>query len=258
MSEVDSKGHDLRGRVVICTGASSGIGRHASLVLARYGARVFLTGRRKEKLHEVNAKIAEDGNNDCISYPADLLNKSVVSEIVDKCVQKLGSPDILVNAAGVNFRENWNDISFDSWDKTIQLNLSAPFFIAQKAIQKMKKKEWGRIINIASLQSYRAFPNGLAYGASKGGIAQVTRGMAEAWSRYGITANAIAPGFFPTELTAPVFDDLEKTNHNAAMTAIGRNGRLEDLDGVILFLASKVSDYVTGQIINVDGGYSAK
>ena len=128
-----------------------------------------------------------------------------------------------MNAAGVNLRENWDSISIESWNSTIQLNLSIPFFLAQKCVAEMIKSGWGRIINIASLQSYRAFPNGIAYGASKGGIAQVTRGMAEAWSKYGVTANAIAPGFFRTNLTEPVFRDQEKAEHNARMTAVGRN-----------------------------------
>lgn len=122
----------------------------------------------------------------------------------------------------------------------------------------MRTKGFGNIINIASLQSYRAFTNGLAYGASKGGIVQLTRAMAEAWSSDGITTNAIAPGFFPTELTAPVFGDADVSEHHARMTAIGRNGRLEDLDGVTVFLASRASAYITGQVIPVDGGYTAK
>ena len=116
----------------------------------------------------------------------------------------------------------------------------------------------GRIINIASLQSERAFPNGIAYGASKGGITQLTRAMAEAWSAHGITANAIAPGFFLTELTAAVFNDPERAARNAAQTCIGRNGRMEDLAGPAVFLASDASGYVTGQVLNVDGGFTAK
>ena len=122
----------------------------------------------------------------------------------------------------------------------------------------MRKKAWGRIINVASLQSTRAFANGLAYGASKGGISQLTRAMAEAWSADGINTNAIAPGFFPTELTAPVFDNAEATQHLAASTAIGRNGELQDLDGITVFLASEASAYITGQVIGVDGGFTAK
>ena len=122
----------------------------------------------------------------------------------------------------------------------------------------MKEKGWGRIINFASLQSFRAFSGGIAYGASKGGVAQMTRAMAEAWSAHGITANAIGPGFFRTELTAAVFNDPARAARNAAQTCIGRNGEPEDIDGPILFLASEASAYVTGQVLMVDGGFTAK
>jgi NAD(P)-dependent dehydrogenase (short-subunit alcohol dehydrogenase family) len=122
----------------------------------------------------------------------------------------------------------------------------------------MRDKGWGRVINIASLQSERAFPHGIAYGASKGGVAQLTRAMAEAWSADGIACNALAPGFFPTDLTAAVFEDAEVADRNAAQTCIGRNGRLQDLAGPAIFLASPASDYVTGQVLFVDGGFTAK
>jgi gluconate 5-dehydrogenase len=113
-------------------------------------------------------------------------------------------------------------------------------------------------VNFASLQTTRAFPGGIAYGATKAGIGQLTRAMAEAWSRDGITANAIGPGFFPTELTAAVFDDPERAARNAAQTCAGRNGRMEDMDGPLLFLCSEASSYVTGQVLMVDGGFTAK
>ena len=122
----------------------------------------------------------------------------------------------------------------------------------------MREKGWGRIINFASLQSFRAFPGGLAYGVSKGGVAQLTRAMAEAWSCDGVNVNAIAPGFFKTELTAPVFADPAVAARNADQTCIGRNGEPDDIDGAVLFLASNASSYVTGQILNVDGGFTAK
>jgi len=122
----------------------------------------------------------------------------------------------------------------------------------------MKDRGWGRIVNFASLQTTRAFPSGIAYGASKGGIGQLTRAMAEAWSSFGITANAIGPGFFPTELTQAVFEDDARAARNAAQTCIGRNGLMEDLDGPLLFLCSEASAYVTGQILMVDGGFTAK
>jgi NAD(P)-dependent dehydrogenase (short-subunit alcohol dehydrogenase family) len=122
----------------------------------------------------------------------------------------------------------------------------------------MRKKGWGRIINFASLQSRRAFTNGIAYGASKGGVEQMTRAMAEAWSRDGINANALAPGFFHTELTGPVFADPSVSAMHAAATCIGRNGEMADIEGPLLFLASDASAYVTGQLLFVDGGYTAK
>jgi gluconate 5-dehydrogenase len=122
----------------------------------------------------------------------------------------------------------------------------------------MKAKGWGRIVNFASLQTTRAFPGGISYGTSKAGIGQLTRAMAEAWSKDGITANAIGPGFFPTELTGPVFADPERAARNAANTCIGRNGDLSDIDGPLLFLCSNASAYVTGQVLMVDGGFTAK
>ena len=165
---------------------------------------------------------------------------------------------IQVNAAGINPRQSADDVTPQSWNQTIQLNLSTPFFFAQALVPGMKAAGYGRIINIASLQSVRAFPDGIAYGASKGGVCQLTRAMAEAWSSDGITCNAIAPGFFPTELTAPVFDDNERRGWAADQTAIGRNGELKDLAGISVFLASPASDYITGQTIFVDGGFTAR
>jgi len=131
-------------------------------------------------------------------------------------------------------------------------------FLSQAFVPAMKQKGWGRIVNFASLQTTRAFPGGIAYGASKAGVGQLTRAMAEAWSKDGITANAIGPGFFPTELTAAVFDDPERAARNAAQTCIGRNGTMQDMDGPLLFLCSEASGYVTGQVLMVDGGFTAK
>ena len=181
-----------------------------------------------------------------------------MADVAQRISADLGAPDILVNAAGVNLREPAEAVTPDSWRTTLELNLSTPFFLAQALVPAMREKAWGRIINIASLQSARAFPKGIAYGASKGGVAQLTRAMAEAWSPHGIACNALAPGFFPTELTAAVFEDEEIAARNAAATCVGRNGMLEDLVGPAVFLASTASAYVTGQVLYVDGGFTAK
>ena len=169
-----------------------------------------------------------------------------------------GAPDILVHAAGINTREAADGITPGGWDITLTLNLAVPFFLSQHLVPGMKERGWGRIVNFASLQSHRAFPGGLAYGASKGGIAQLTRAMAQAWSGDGIMVNAIGPGFFRTALTAAVFNDPARAARNAAQTCIGRNGEPEDIDGPLLFLCSDMSGYVTGQVLMVDGGFTAK
>ena len=184
--------------------------------------------------------------------------RDAIGGIAEETAGFFGAPDILVNAAGINTREAADVVTADGWDRTIHLNLTAPFFLAQAFAGAMKERGWGRIVNFASLQSRRAFPNGIAYGASKGGVEQLTRAMAEAWSPAGINANAIAPGFFPTELTGPVFADQERSARNAAQTCIGRNGELADMEGPLLFLCSRASDYVTGQVLFVDGGFTAK
>ena len=241
-------------KIVFITGASSGIGQSAATCLAKNGAKVVGIARREDKLKHW----CETCEGETSYYLADVSKRKNIKNIVLDIIDKEGEPDILVNAAGINTREHADDVTLEGWDKTLDLNLSTPFFMAQSVIEGMKKKNWGRIINYASLASRRALPSSISYGASKGGIAQLTRAMAEAWSKYGINANAIAPGFFPTELTVPVFNDTERTKRNAQQTCIGRNGKLEDLDGPLLFLCSRSSDYVTGQLLFVDGGFTAK
>ncbi|NEK21917.1 SDR family oxidoreductase [Sulfitobacter sp. JBTF-M27] len=245
---------DLTGRVACVTGASSGLGRRAAVALAAAGAKVVGVARRQEALDsltdEIGAKAA--------AVAADVADRDRIEELRTAVSEPFGAPDIVIHAAGVNTRQAADDVTPEGWDMTLALNLSAPFFLSQALVPAMKEKGWGRIVNFASLQTTRAFPGGIAYGATKAGIGQLTRAMAEAWSRDGITANAIGPGFFPTELTAAVFDDPERAARNAAQTCAGRNGRMEDMDGPLLFLCSEASSYVTGQVLMVDGGFTAK
>ena len=247
----------LANRTALVTGASNGIGRRMAETLARAGASVVLIARRHADLDAVASAITADGGK-AHALPADLLDLDNIPALVAAASKPFGAPDILVNAAGVNLRRPADTCTPLEWNQTLTLNLSVPFFLAQALVPGMRAKAQGNIINIASLQTWRAFENGIAYGASKGGIAQLTRAMAEAWSKDSISTNAIAPGFFPTELTAPVFASPELSQRHAKATAIGRNGRLEDLDGATIFLASRASAYITGQILSVDGGYTAK
>ena len=245
---------DLSGRVACVTGASSGLGQQAASALAAAGAQVIGVARRAEALSDWAERIGPKA----ATLSADLSERSQIKEIAAQIAAPFGAPDIVVHAAGINTRETADNVTDEGWDITLNLNLAAPFFLSQALVSGMKAKGWGRIVNFASLQTTRAFPGGVSYGASKAGIAQLTRAMAEDWSGFGINTNAIGPGFFPTELTGPVFADAERSARNAAQTCIGRNGDLSDIDGPLLFLCSQASAYVTGQVLMVDGGYTAK
>lgn len=247
-------------KTAVVTGASSGIGKHIATILSDAGARVILLARRQAHLEVLADQLNANRSKDSVSYLCS--NLDAVSDFDELAVQlskPYGAPSILVNAAGVNFRQPVDEITHESWNQTINLNLSVPFFLSRALVKGLiKSGSCGSIINIASLQSERAFANSMPYGASKGGVAQLTRAMAEAWSSHGIRTNAIAPGFFPTELTQAVFDDSTRAQANAAQTCIGRNGELDDLTGPALFLCSEASAYVTGQVLYVDGGFTAK
>lgn len=244
----------VEGRVACVTGASGGLGRAVASALASRGARVIGVARRAEQLE---AWAAETQGETAV-LAADLSDPKGVEALAARIAEPFGAPDILVNAAGINTRESADDVTLEGWQITLDLNLAVPFFLAQALVPAMKAKGWGRVLNFASLQTTRAFPGGLSYGASKGGIGQLTRAMAEAWSKDGITANALGPGFFPTELTAPVFEDKERAARNAGLTCIGRNGTMDDIVGPALFFCSPASDYVTGQVLMVDGGFTAR
>ena len=248
---------DLTGRVALVTGASSGLGRAIAAALAEAGAKIIAVARRRERLDQLVAElVAERG--EAFAMAADITDRGALPHWTAAAARPFGAPDILVNAAGVNRREAADAVTPEGWDETLALNLGAPFFVAQRLVPAMSGRGWGRVINIASLQGYRAFANGIAYGASKSGVVQLTRAMAEAWSSRGVMCNAIGPGFFPTELTAPVFAEAALAARFASQTAIGRNGTLDDVRGLAVFLAAPASDYVTGQTIMLDGGFTAK
>jgi len=248
---------DLSERTAVVTGGSSGIGRAMGEALAQAGAHVVLVARDAQALAAAVAAI-EAGGGRASFIASDLVKPNGVAETAEAVVMRHGEPDILVNAAGINARRAIDAVTIDSWAGEVDLNLRVPFFLSRALTGGMLRRGWGRVINLASLQSVRAFPNSAPYGASKGGVVQLTRALAEAWSAAGVTVNAIAPGFFPTRLTAPVFSDPSLAAANARQTMVGRNGRLEDLWGPTIFLASRASDYVTGQTLFVDGGFSAK
>ena len=247
----------LDGKVALITGGSSGVGEAMAEALGQAGAKIILVARRKPQLEEARERLVAKNVNVISCISADLESLDASSVLAKEAITSAGEVDILVNGAGVNLRETFMEVSQESWSRQIHLQLSTPFFLTQALAPQMKKNHWGRIINIASLQSYRAFPNSTPYGAAKGGILQLTRAIAQEWSKFGITCNAIGPGFFPTALTAPVFDNSELVKMHANRTAIGRNGEMSDIGGLAIFLASDASSYITGQTIMLDGGYTA-
>ena len=247
----------LDGKTALVTGASSGVGRAIAEALAAAGACVVLCARREALLEEVRAAIATAGGK-AAAASGDVGVRASLGRLAEAAAKPFGTIDIVVHAAGMNHRQSAATVTDDAWDEQIEVMLSAPFFLSRHLVPGMKAKRWGRILNIGSLQSYRAFANSSAYGAAKGGIVQLTRAMAEEWSRFGVNCNAIAPGFFPTALTAPMFADPLRVQELAARTAIGRNGELADLQGAAVFLCGPASDYITGQTLAVDGGFTAK
>ncbi|WP_137126984.1 SDR family NAD(P)-dependent oxidoreductase [Roseomonas sp. HF4] len=247
----------LDGRVALVTGANSGIGLAIARALGLAGARLVLCARREAELGEAAGALRAEGIA-AETAPADLARPDAATLVAARLGELGVSPDILVNAAGVNLRQPFAEVTAEAFDLHMALHLRAPFLLVQALAPAMAARGRGRVINIGSLQSFRAFPDSAPYGAGKGGVVQLTRAVAEAWSPRGVTCNAIAPGFFPTPLTAPVFADAGRAARLAAQTCIGRNGALEDLHGAAVFLASDASAYVTGQVLAVDGGFLAK
>lgn len=248
---------DLTGHVAVITGGNSGIGKAIAHALGSQGASLVLMARRQAELTAACAEMRDNGIA-ASGVAVDLSDRDALKQACIDAASPYGAPDILVNCSGINIRRPFPELSDEDWDATIAVNLAAPFFMTRALAPAMKANSWGRIINIASLQSVRAFNNSGPYGASKGGVMQLTRATAEYWSAFGVTCNAIAPGFFNTPLTAAVFGDAARAQKNADATMIGRNGELPDLYGTAIFLASNASAYLTGQTLFVDGGFSAK
>ena len=246
----------LAGRVAVVTGGSSGIGAEMALALAGAGARVVLVARDASRL-ESAADTMRAAGGEVAWVAADLALRGEVSRTAEEAAAAFGAPDILVNCAGVNIRPPLGSLSIEDWDTTMAVNLTAPFLLGQRFGPLMAARGWGRIINVTSQQAQRAFANSGGYGASKGGLAALTRSQSEAWARSGVCCNSVCPGFVMTRLNAHLASDPAVVAALAARTMAGRNGSATDFAGVAVFLASQASDYVTGQTLYVDGGFSA-
>ena len=253
---MDLANFSLNNKIALVTGGSSGVGKMIALSLARAGAFVWIVSTR-DNADETISEIEQQGSEGAF-FQVDVTDSNNLETMLSHIYGVSKKIDILVNAAGINLRIPAEDLSLDDWQKTININLTAPYYLSQLVVKKMKENQWGRIINIASLQSLRAFDNSIPYGASKGGVMQLTRALAQAYSKHGILVNAIAPGFFHTKLTESLFQDPEKLKVLAAKTMMNRNGEEEDLFGISVFLCSDANSYITGQTIFLDGGFTAQ
>ena len=245
----------LENKVALITGGTSGLGKMMALALAKAGAFVWIASSRDNA--DETLKELKDQGTEGRFIQMDVTSSEALENVVSLIHQESNRIDILVNAAGINLRTSAENLTLDEWQKTIDINLTAPFHLSQLVADSMRENNWGRIINIASLQSLRAFDNSIPYGASKGGIMQLTRALAQAYSKDGVLVNAIAPGFFRTNLTESLFQDPGKLQTLADKTMMGRNGEEKDIFGISVFLCSDANSYVTGQTIFLDGGFSA-
>ncbi len=245
----------LDGRVAVVTGGSSGIGQAMASALALAGARVVIVARDPARLSAAATWLRAAG---CAAawVSADLSDRAEVHRAASAAAEAFGEPDILVNCAGVNLRPPLASLSEAQWDLMTAVNLTAPFLLGQRFGPAMAARGWGRIVNVTSQQAQRAFGDSGGYGASKGGLAALTRSQSEAWGRSGVRVNSLCPGFVATPLTREVSQDPVRSAALAARTHAGRNGEPSDFAGAAVFLASPASDYVTGQTLYVDGGFS--
>ncbi len=246
----------LADRAAVVTGGSSGIGRAIARALGQAGASVVVVARGQAGLDDTVAELRAAGCQ-AAAVSADLGDRTAVARAAAVTRSFYGPPDILVNCAGLNLRPPMAELTIGQWDQLMAVNLTAPFLLGQEFGPEMAARGWGRIINVTSQQAHRAFANSGGYGATKGGLAALTRSQSEAWAARGVCSNALCPGFVITPLTAHVAADPQLTAALAARTMIGRNGLADDFAGAAVFLASPASDYVTGQTIYVDGGLSA-
>jgi len=245
----------LENKVALITGGTSGLGKMMALALAKAGAFVWIASSR-DNADETLQEIKQQGSNGSF-VQVDVTSSDALEKTVSHILEQSIRIDILVNAAGINPRTSAEELTLNDWQKTIDINLTAPFYLSQLVADTMRENNWGRIINIASLQSLRAFDNSIPYGASKGGVMQLTRALAQAYSKDGILVNAIAPGFFRTNLTESLFQNPDKLKELANKTMMGRNGEEKDIFGISVFLCSDANSYVTGQTVFLDGGFSA-
>ncbi len=246
---------DLTGHVAIVTGTSRGLGQYFAKALARSGADLVLTSRRLEALKPFQEEIEGLGRR-AVCLELDVTNQQSIEAMAADAEKAYGKIDILVNNAGMNIRKPAVDVTWDDWNQILDTNLRGSFFVAQAVAKRMILRGYGRMINIGSVTSVNGYAGLGPYGASRGGIRQLTMSLADDWGRYGITVNCLAPGWFKTAQNKIMYENKEWVEYLSDRIPVKRPGQPDDLDSSVVFLAAESSRYVTGQILLVDGGIS--
>jgi len=246
---------DLSGRVALVTGTSQGLGQLFARALAKAGADLVLTSRNRERLTAFEAEIKALGRR-AVSLELDVRELESIARMVEEAEAAYGRVDILVNNAGCNRRKPALDVTWDDWNVVLDTNLRGSFFVAQAVARGMVQRGYGRIINIGSVTSVAGCAGLGPYGASRGGIRQLTMSLADDWGKHGVTVNCLAPGWFRTAQNTVLYEDQEWVEYLNDRIPVTRPGQPHDLDAAVVFLAAESSRYVTGQTLLVDGGIS--
>lgn len=246
---------DLTGKVAFVSGASRGLGRGFALTLAKAGADIVISARKADDVKKTEVEIKSLGRQ-CLCVGLDVRDEQSIRAAAAAAEARFGRVDILVNNAGCNVRKPALEVSWEDWNTVVETNLRGSFFLSQSIARGMTERGYGRIINIGSVTCVAGYAGLAAYGASRGGIRQLTMSLAADWGKHGVTVNCLAPGWFKTQQNAVLYEDQEWVDYLCERIPLGRPGKPGDLDGTLLFLASDAAAYVTGQTILVDGGIS--